>query len=59
VALEDDDPAVLVKMVQRLRAAKVREYTQVDTPIFLGLRKDLGAALGDAMALPNSRQAAE
>jgi peroxiredoxin len=51
VALEDDDPAVLVKMVQRLRAAKVREYTQVDTPIFLGLRKEAGAALRDALAL--------
>lgn len=36
VALEDDDPATLVKMVQRLRAAKVREYTALDTPIFLG-----------------------
>lgn len=52
IALEDDDPAVLVKMVQRLRAAKVREYTQTDTPIFLGLRKEPGAALGDALALP-------
>ncbi|MEA2595194.1 MAG: hypothetical protein QOF01_1663 [Thermomicrobiales bacterium] len=52
VALEDDDPAVLVKMVQRLRAAKVREYTQIDTPIFLGLRKEPAAALGDALALP-------
>jgi chlorite dismutase len=49
VALEDDDPATLVRMVQRLRAAKVREYTQVDTPIFLGLRKDPAAALGDAL----------
>jgi hydrogen peroxide-dependent heme synthase len=49
VALEDDDPAVLIAMVQRLRAAKVRIYTQVDTPIFLGLRKDLAAALADAI----------
>ena len=49
VALEDDDPGVLVKMVQRLRAAAVREYTAVDTPIFLGLRKDLSAALTDAI----------
>jgi len=48
VALEDDDPAVLVRMVQRLRAARVREYTQSDTPIFLGLRKEPGAAFGDA-----------
>jgi hydrogen peroxide-dependent heme synthase len=49
VALEDDDPAVLVAMVQRLRAARVRTYTQSDTPIFLGLRKELAAALADAI----------
>jgi chlorite dismutase len=39
-------------MVQRLRAAKVREYTQVDTPIFLGLRDEPGAVIGDALGLP-------
>jgi chlorite dismutase len=49
VALEDDDPAVLVAMVQRLRAARVRIYTQSDTPIFLGLKKELAAALADAI----------
>ncbi|CAN5593507.1 chlorite dismutase family protein [soil metagenome] len=49
VALEDDDPAVLVKMVQRLRAAAVREYTALDVPIFLGLRKELAEALSDAI----------
>jgi chlorite dismutase len=49
VALEDDDPATLVKMVQRLRAAKVREYTAIDTPIFLGLRMDVADALRDAI----------
>jgi chlorite dismutase len=49
VALEDDDPAVLVAMVQRLRAARVRIYTQADTPIFLGLKKELAAALADAI----------
>lgn len=49
VALEDDDPAILIKMVQRLRSAAVREYTQVDTPIFLGLRKELAHALREAM----------
>lgn len=47
VALEDDDVATLVAMVQRLRAAEVRRYTQLDTPIFLGLRKDPEAALAD------------
>ncbi len=45
VALEDDDPATLVKMVQRLRAAEVRKYTAVDTPIFLGLRTPLEEAV--------------
>jgi peroxiredoxin len=49
VALEDDDPATIIKMVQRLRAAEVREYTQLDTPIYLGLRKDLGAALQETL----------
>ena len=49
VALEDDDPATLVKMVQRLRAAEVRKYTQVDTPIFLGLRTDLRDAIENAL----------
>jgi chlorite dismutase len=47
VALEDDDPAVLVQMVQRLREAEVRIYTSVDTPIFLGLRKPAEEALTD------------
>ncbi len=39
VALEDDDPHELIRMVQRLRAAEVRKYTAIDTPIFLGNRK--------------------
>lgn len=47
VALEDDDPAVLVKMVQRLRGAEVRIYTKLDTPIFLGRLKDPAGALRD------------
>lgn len=47
VALEDDDPSVLVKMVQRLREAEVRKYTAADTPIFLGRRKDLSDVLKD------------
>jgi len=49
VALEDDDPGTLVKMVQRLRAAAVREYTAIDTPIFLGLRMAPADALRDAI----------
>lgn len=47
IALEDDDPSVLVKMVQRLREAEVRKYTALDTPIFLGRRKDLTDVLKD------------
>lgn len=47
VALEDDDVATLVRMVQRLRAAEVRRYTQLDTPVFLGLRKEPEAVLAD------------
>jgi protoporphyrinogen/coproporphyrinogen III oxidase len=49
VALEDDDVGTLIRMVQRLRGAEVREYTQVDTPIFLGLRNDLAGAVLDGM----------
>jgi hydrogen peroxide-dependent heme synthase len=47
VALEDDDPEQLVKMVQRLRAAEVRKWTAVDTPIFLGRRKSATDVLAD------------
>lgn len=47
VALEDDDPSVLISMVQRLRAAEVRRYTQVDTPVFLGLLADPADVLID------------
>lgn len=47
VALEDDDPEQLIKMVQRLRAAEVRKWTALDTPIFLGNLKPAAAALAD------------
>lgn len=47
VALEDDDPEILVNMVLKLREAKVREWTAVDTPIYLGERKDPSAVLRD------------
>lgn len=47
VALEDDDPHTLIRMVQRLRAADVRKYTAVDTPIFLGHRKSPDEVLQD------------
>ena len=49
VALEDDDPGTLVKMVQRLRAAEVRRYTKLDTPIFLGRLTDLRTAIENAI----------
>jgi peroxiredoxin len=49
VALEDDDPAVLVQMVQRLRGAEVRKYTLLDTPIFLGRRMELSEAIRTAI----------
>lgn len=47
VALEDDDPQQLIRMVQRLRAAEVRKWTALDTPIFLGDRKPAAGVLDD------------
>lgn len=47
VALEDDDPEQLIKMVQRLRSAEVRKWTALDTPIFLGDRKPAAEVLRD------------
>lgn len=47
VALEDDDPEQIIKMVQRLRAAEVRKWTAVDTPIFFGDRKPVADVLND------------
>jgi len=47
VAFESEDPAALEKMVEELRAAEVRLYTAIDTPIFLGRRKGVSAVLDD------------
>ena len=47
VALEDDDPEQIIKMVQRLRAAEVRKWTALDTPIFFGDRKPAADVLND------------
>jgi peroxiredoxin len=47
VAFESDDPAQLEHMVEDLRAAEVRRYTTIDTPVFLGRRKEVRAALVD------------
>lgn len=40
VALETDDVADMLKMVEHLRSAASRPYTQLDTPIFLGYMKE-------------------
>ncbi|MBI2321971.1 MAG: chlorite dismutase family protein [Chloroflexi bacterium] len=47
VAFESDDPVELVRMVEALRAAEARTYTDRDTPIFLGQRKPLAEVLAD------------
>lgn len=47
VAFESDDPFEMVRMVEALRASEVRRYTKLDTPIFLGRRKEPAAALAD------------
>lgn len=47
VAFESDDPAAFVGMVEDLRGAEVRRYTAIDTPIFLGRRKELRDVLDD------------
>jgi len=47
VALEDDDPNQLIRMVQKLRGAEVRKWTAVDTPIYLGEKKPVRDVLED------------
>lgn len=47
VAFEADDVAEMVRMVEHLRPAASRPYTKLDTPIFLGVRKDVPDALAD------------
>jgi hydrogen peroxide-dependent heme synthase len=47
VALEDDDPNQIIKMVQKLRGAEVRKWTALDTPIFLGEKKATREVLAD------------
>ena len=47
VAIEGDDPMRLMKMVQQLRAAEVRVYTSLDTPIYLGEKKSIVDVLTD------------
>lgn len=47
VALEDDDPNQIIKMVQKLRGAEVRKWTALDTPIFLGEKKPSRDVMAD------------
>ena len=47
VAFESNDPAELCRMVEELRTVEVRRYTKVDTPIFLGRRREPDEALAD------------
>jgi chlorite dismutase len=47
VAFESDDPAALCRMVEELRTVDVRRYTKVDTPIFLGRRREPADVLAD------------
>jgi hydrogen peroxide-dependent heme synthase len=47
VAFESDDAAELCRMVEELRTAEVRRYTKLDTPIFLGRRREPSAVLAD------------
>jgi peroxiredoxin len=47
VAFEADDVGEMVRMVEYLRPAASRPYTKLDTPILLGVLKDLPEALQD------------
>lgn len=47
VAFEADDIGEMVRMVEHLRPAASRPYTKLDTPIFLGVMKDLPDVLRD------------
>jgi len=47
LANESDDPAELAAMMMALRATEVRRYTKLDTPIFLGRRREAAEALAD------------
>jgi chlorite dismutase len=47
VAFESDDVEDMVRMVEYLRSAASRPYTQLDTPILLGVLKGVHGALAD------------
>jgi chlorite dismutase len=47
VAFESNDVSELCRMVEELRTVEVRRYTKLDTPIFLGRRREPADALAD------------
>jgi hydrogen peroxide-dependent heme synthase len=47
LANESDDPAEICRMMESLRATEVRHYTKLDTPIFLGRRREPAEVLAD------------
>ncbi len=51
VALEADRLDELVDCVEALRSAEVRRYTQRDLPLYLGIKRDVRAALDELVAV--------
>jgi peroxiredoxin len=47
LAFETDELPRLVDCIRRLREAEARRYTKVEVPFVTGIRKELGAAVGD------------
>lgn len=47
LANESDDPAEICRMMESLRKVEVRQYTELDTPIYLGRRREPAEALAD------------
>ncbi len=47
LANESDDPAEISRMMESLRKVEVRHYTKLDTPIYLGRRREPAEALAD------------
>jgi peroxiredoxin len=47
LAFEADGLDRIVELIRTLRATEARRYTQLETPFFTGVRKDLAAAIAD------------
>ena len=47
LAFEADTPDRIVQLIRRLRATGARRYTKLETPFITGIRKDMGALVGD------------